>query len=72
MPLYPKEDYMYPTNHQQDKRFLTAADVAEILYISRSSAYRIIQRLNGELKAQGKITIAGKISARYFFENVYL
>ena len=72
MPLHPKQDYMYPTNHQQDKRFLTATDVAEILHISRSSAYRIIQRLNGELKAQGKITIAGKISSRYFFENIYL
>lgn len=63
---------MNPLNHPQDKRFLTATEVAEILHISRSSAYRIIQRLNSELKAQGKITIAGKISSRFFFENVYL
>lgn len=63
---------MNPLNHLQDKKFLTATEVAEILHISRSSAYRIIQRLNGELKAQGKITIAGKISSRYFYENVYL
>lgn len=59
---------MYPTNHQQDKRFLTATDVAEILHISRSSAYRIIQRLNGELKAQGKITIAGKFPLDTFLK----
>ena len=63
---------MNPLNHPQDKKFLTATEVTEILHISRSSAYRIIQRLNGELKAQGKITIAGKISSRYFYENVYL
>lgn len=60
------------TNQQYNKKFLTAAEVAEILHVSRSSAYRIIQRLNNELKAQGKITIAGKVSSRYFFENVYL
>ncbi len=63
---------MNPINQQQDKKFLTATEVAEILHISRSSAYRIIQRLNSELKSQGKITIAGKISSRYFLENVYL
>ncbi len=63
---------MNPTNQQQGKKFLTATDVAEILHISRSSAYRIIKRLNDELKAQGKITISGKISSRYFYENVYL
>jgi len=63
---------MNPLNHPLDKRFLTATEVADILHISRSSAYRIIQRLNSELKAQGKITIAGKISCRYFYENVYL
>lgn len=63
---------MTPMNHPQNKKFLTATEVAEIFHISRSSAYRIIQRLNSELKVQGKITIAGKISSRYFFENVYL
>ena len=68
MPLHPKEDYMYPTNHQQDKKLLTATDVADILHISRSSAYRIIQRLNVELKAQCKITIAGKISSHTFLK----
>lgn len=53
-------------------KFLTAADVAEILNVSRSTAYRIIRRLNDELNKAGKITVAGKISARYFYENTYL
>lgn len=56
----------------QDKKFLTAQDVSEILGISISTAYRIIKKMNKELEQSGKITIAGKISARYFYENVYL
>ena len=57
---------------QQEKKFLTAADVSEILGISTSTAYRIIRRLNDDLKKSGKITIAGKISAKYFYENIYM
>ena len=54
------------------KKFLTATEVAEILNVSRSTAYRIIHRLNAELEKAGKITVAGKESARYFYENTYL
>lgn len=57
---------------QMDKKFLSANDVADILGISTSTAYRIIRRLNDELKKSGKITIAGKISAKYFYENIYM
>jgi len=56
----------------QGKKFLTASDVAEILGISKSGAYRIIKKLNGELQKAGKITVAGKISSRYFYEKIYL
>jgi len=51
---------------------LTASDVAEILCISRSTAYRIVKKLNEELEKSGKITVAGRVSARYFFEKTYL
>nr|WP_283675228.1 helix-turn-helix domain-containing protein [Butyricicoccus sp. Marseille-Q5471] len=63
---------MNPPHLSPDKKFLTASDVAIILNISRSTAYRIIRSLNEDLKKSGKITIAGKISAKYFYENVYL
>ena len=56
----------------ESKKFLSAYDVAEILCISKSSAYRIIRKLNAELEKAGKITVAGKISSKYFYENVYL
>lgn len=52
--------------------FLTAEDVAQTLLISKVSAYRLIKKLNDELKNQGKITISGRISKRYFEEKIYL
>ena len=63
---------MKQTYPPQDKKILSASDVADILNVSRSTAYRIIRRLNEDLQKFGKITIAGKISAKYFYENVYL
>ena len=57
---------------KKESKFFTAKDVAELLDISESSAYRIIKKLNDELVDQGKITIAGKISKRFFEEKVYM
>ena len=57
---------------KQQPKFYKAADVAEILGVSQTTAYRIIRSLNQELKEQVKITIAGKISSRYFNEKVCL
>ena len=61
-----------PTVSETGKKYLTAMDVAELLGVSRSTAYRIIKRLNDELEKNGKLTVAGKVSARYFYENTYL
>ncbi len=55
----------------ENKRFLQAQDVAEYMGISIPTAYRIIRQLNGELAAQGYITIAGKVSRGYFEKKVY-
>lgn len=57
---------------KQESRFYGAADVASILQVSETTAYRVIKKLNDELKKQGKITIAGKVSKKYFEENAYL
>lgn len=53
----------------EEKRFLNAQDVAEYLEVSKSMAYKLIQQLNRELKEQGYITIAGKVSRVYFEER---
>ena len=47
-------------------QFITAAEVAEIMGISRSKAYQIVREMNRELKAQGYLTVAGKCPAQYF------
>ena len=49
--------------------FMTVAEVAETLGISKSHAYKIVHRLNEELKDKGFITISGKINRRYFEEK---
>ena len=52
-----------------DEQFLTVTEVAQLLHISRSHAYKVIHRLNQELKAQGVLTIAGRISRGYLLER---
>ena len=55
---------------KENKNFLTATDVSEYMGISIPMAYKIIRKLNDELKAQGYITISGKINRRYFEAKV--
>lgn len=50
----------------QESLMYTAKDIAVMLSVSISKAYKLIQHLNAELEQQGKITIRGKISRRYF------
>ena len=45
-------------------------DVANELGVSKSYAYKIVQKLNDELKAQGFITISGRVNKQYFLERV--
>jgi len=54
-----------------EKRFLTASDVAELMSISVPMAYKIIKRLNDELKKMGYITVSGKVSRKYFEDKTY-
>ena len=52
-------------------QFITAAEVGEILGISRSKAYQLVRDMNKELKAQGYLTIAGKCPMQYFKQKFY-
>ena len=54
----------------QRTAFMTVAEVVETLGISKSHAYKIVHRLNQDLKDKGFITIAGRINRRYFNEKV--
>lgn len=53
------------------KSFITAPEVAEAMGVSVGKGYAIIRELNKELKSQGYITIAGKVSRRFFAEKYY-
>ena len=54
-----------------DKRFIRADEVAKELAVSKPYAYKLIRKLNDELKAQGFITISGRINRQYFNERLY-
>ncbi|MCI6825326.1 MAG: LysR family transcriptional regulator [Ruminococcus bromii] len=53
-----------------ENRFIRADDVAQELNVSKPYAYKLIRKLNEELKAKGFITIAGRVNRQYFYESV--
>ena len=50
--------------------FIGADEVSKILGVKKCSAYKVIRILNDQLKAQGKITIQGKINRNYLLKMV--
>ena len=50
----------------ENKIYITAPEMAEMLDILLGHAYKIIRGLNNELKNDGYIVIAGKIPRDYF------
>lgn len=50
---------------------LHAADIAEVLDISISSAYNIINALNRELENAGYLTVRGRIDEEYFISRYF-
>lgn len=55
----------------ENKIYITASELADMLGISVGHAYKIIRRLNEELKKDGFLVIAGKIPRRYFEKRWY-
>lgn len=55
----------------EEYKFYRVEDIMKILSVKESKAYQIIQKLNKELEGKGKITIAGRVSAKYFDERFY-
>ena len=52
-----------------DNAFMRVEEVAQELGVSVSYAYRIIQRLNAEMRENGYLTISGRINRKYFMER---
>ena len=52
-----------------ENNFMRVEDVARELNVSKSYAYKIVQKLNAELKSQGYMTISGRVNRKYFMEK---
>lgn len=53
------------------KLFYTAQEIAEMLGVSKSKAYLMIQEWNQELASMNFVTISGKVSKKYVDERIY-
>ena len=51
--------------------FMKADEVQELLGVSRSEAYRIMKKLNDDLKEKGFIVLSGRVSRKYLEEMIY-
>jgi len=51
---------------------MRAIEVAELMNVSRNTAYKIIKQFNEELTAKGFYIVAGRISRKYFYERTGL
>ena len=54
-----------------NNKFICAEEVAQELSVSKPYAYKLIKRLNDELKEKGFITISGRVNRQYFNEKLY-
>ena len=54
-----------------ERKLLGAKQVAELLGISLSYAYKVIDQLNRELEKAGYLTIAGKVDSLYLYKRFY-
>ncbi len=51
--------------------FLNAEEVAQILNVSVPTSYKIIQKMNRELKAKNYFTCAGRINRSFLESKIY-
>lgn len=49
--------------------FMRVDEVAKVLDVSESYAYKIIKKLNKELAEKGKIVVSGRVNRKYFYKR---
>ena len=52
-----------------EKNNLSVDEVACVMGISKSYAYKIVRKLNAELDKLGFLTVSGRINRQYFMER---
>ena len=50
--------------------FMRVDEVAKVLDVSESYAYKIIKKLNKELAEKGKIVVSGRVNRKYFHQRI--
>lgn len=50
--------------------FMRVDEVAKVLDVSESYAYKIIKKLNKELAEKGKIVVSGRVNRKYFYKRI--
>ena len=50
--------------------FMRVDEVAKVLDVSESYAYKIIKKLNKELAEKGKIIVSGRVNRKYFYQRI--
>ena len=63
-------EYMKEEKEMADSIFMKAEEIMKALGVSQSEAYRIIKRLNEELKEKGYMVVSGRVSRRYLEEKM--
>ena len=56
---------------KMNSKFIRVNEVAEELQVSVPYAYKIIKKLNNELKEKGFMTISGRINRDYFYQRFF-
>ena len=54
-----------------EKVFMSAEEVAGVMDVSKSYAYKVIQRMNEKLEGKGFITMQGRIDRKFFYDQFY-
>ena len=55
----------------EEKLYITADELAEMLGISKAHAFKLIHTMNEELQTNGYLVIPGKVSRCYFETRWY-
>ena len=55
----------------EDCRYVRAAEVAEMIGVSRAKAYKMVAEMNEELKAKNYLVISGRVPRKYLMEKLY-
>lgn len=50
--------------------FMRVDEVAKVLDVSESYAYKIMKQLNRELAGKNKIVVSGRVNRKYFYERI--